>query len=93
MRDLFKKRDIPTSFIGCLVFDKEDVLNFASELTTYPYVLSYKNLDVSHSKLPFIIKLTGHLTLDLLSMDEALLGKALNANTFDSFLKIPYRSR
>jgi hypothetical protein len=93
MRDLFKQSDIPISFIGCLIFYKEDLHNFARELTTYPYVLSYKNLDVSHNKLPFVIKLTGHLTLDLLSTDKALLTKILNDDTFDSFLKIPYRSR
>lgn len=93
MRDLFKRSDIPISFIGGLIFSKEDLLDFARELITYPYVLSYKNLDISNSKFPFVIKVTGHLTLDLLSTDKALLTKILNDDTFDSFLKNPYRSR
>ena len=93
MRGLFRQSDIPISFIGCLIFSKEDLLDFARDLITYPYVLSYKNLDVSHNKLPFVIKMTGHLTLDLLSTDKALLTEILNDDTFDSFLKITYRSR
>jgi len=93
MRRLFEQSNIPISFIGCLIFSKEGLLDFARELITYPYILSYKNLDVSHSKLPFVIKMTGHLTLDLLSTDKALLTNILNDDTFDSFLKITYRSR
>ncbi|MDJ1486145.1 hypothetical protein QNI16_37025 [Cytophagaceae bacterium YF14B1] len=97
LRDIFKQNNIPSSFIGCLVFDKEDLVNLAHELITYPYdllsKLSYKTLDVSHTKLPFIIKLTGHLTLDIVSTDKALVTKIVNDDTFDSFLKILYRSR
>ncbi|MBL0745468.1 hypothetical protein [Chryseolinea lacunae] len=93
MRSLFKQSDIPISFTGCLIFPKEDLFDFARELVTYPYILSYKNLDVSHHTLPFVIKITGHLTLDLLSTDKALLTRVLNDETFDSLLRITYRNR
>ncbi|MDJ1495243.1 hypothetical protein QNI19_20050 [Cytophagaceae bacterium DM2B3-1] len=97
LQNLFKQNTIPSSFIGCLVFNKEDVVNFARELITYPYDLlskiSYKTLDVSHTKLPLILKLTGHLTLDIVSTDKALLTKISHLDKLDSFLKIPYRSR
>jgi hypothetical protein len=62
--DIFNQSNIPTSFIGCLTLYKENLFELAHELITYPYVLRYKNLDISHSQLPFVIKLTGHLTLD-----------------------------
>jgi hypothetical protein len=92
LRKLFKQNNVPLSFVGCLTFDRDDLLNLARELITYSYILSYKNLDISHGKLPLVVKFTGHLTLDLLSTDKALLTKILNDNAFDVFLKIPYRS-
>ena len=93
MRDLFRQMDIPISFVGCLLFSTDDLGELARELTTYSYILPHKNLDVSHSKLPFVMKLTGHLTLDLLSTDMALITKILDDGIVDYFLKIPYRKR
>jgi len=93
LRSLFKHNNAPNTFRGCLIFSKEDLCSVARDLVTYPYVFSYKNLDVSHGKLPFIIKATGHLTLDLLSTDKALLSDVANDESLSSFLRIPYRGR
>ena len=93
MREFFTQNKIPISSTGCLIFATTDLHDFARELITYPYVLSYNNLDISHSKLQFIMKVTGHLTLDFLSTDQALLTGILNDDVFEGFLKIPYRRR
>ncbi len=72
---LFKDNNIAESFVGALTFSREELLRFSRDLIMYPYVLSYKTLDVSNSELPFIIKLTNHLTLDILSTEPKLIEK------------------
>jgi hypothetical protein len=93
LRDLFKRYNVPNSYRGGLTFLKEDLFTFARDLVSYPYAFSYKNLDISHSKLQFIIKITGHLTIDLLGTDKVLLDKIASDRSLDSFIKVNYRTR
>lgn len=91
LRTVFKQNNIPDTFKGSLNLEKDDLLELAQDLISYPYVLSYKDLDVSHGKSQFIIKITSHLTVDLLSMDKELLRKVVSENTSDNIIVKEYR--
>lgn len=97
LRSLFKKSGIQNTFIGALIFTKDDLLKYSKDLISYPYSvfdktgLLYNNLDISHSQLPFVIKISGHLNIDLLSTDIELLRKVVNENSSNSFILKEYR--
>jgi len=97
LRSLFKENGIPSTFKGALIFDKDNLLRYWKDILSYPYTVVgsprrlYSNLDVSYSALPFIIKISGHLTIDFLSTDENLLREVANANTSHSFILKEYR--
>lgn len=65
LRTLFKQNHIPNEFEGALLFTKDDLLKFARELISYPLAvfnevgLLYTDLAISHSELPFVIKISG----------------------------------
>ena len=86
LRTLFKQNSIPNTFIGALIFTTDDLLRFSKDLISYPYAIFdkkeilYNNLDISHSDLQFVIKISGHLTIDLLSTDKEFLRKVVNEN-------------
>jgi len=86
LRSLFKESNISSAFKGALIFDKSDLLGFSKDLILYPYTLYqkkgflYKDLDVSHSQIPFVIKLSGHRNIDLLSTNLSLLKRITDAN-------------
>jgi hypothetical protein len=91
LRTVFKQNNVQDTFKGSLILEKDDLLELARDLISYPYVLSYKNLDISHSKSQFIIKTTSHLTVDLLSMDKELLRKVVDGNSSDKIKIVEYR--
>ena len=97
LRNLFKQKNISNTFKGALIFTKDDLLKFSKELILYPYaVLSkegflYKNLDISHGELQFILKISGHLNIDFLSTDKKLLKEVVNKNSSRSFIVKEYR--
>lgn len=97
LRTLFKQREIPNTFRGALALRKNDLLNLSKDLITYPCALLYKdarlykNIDISHAELQFIVKITGHLTIDLLSTDKILLRKIISENTLSPFVVKEYR--
>jgi len=91
LRGIFKQNNVQDSFKGSLILEKVDLLQLAQDIISYPYVLSYKNLDISHGKLQFIIKVTSHLTVDLLSMDKELLQKIVNENSSNKIIIKEYR--
>ncbi|MFZ4455000.1 MAG: hypothetical protein ACOYOT_02140 [Bacteroidales bacterium] len=97
LRALFKQRNVPNSFKGALVFTKDTLFEFYKDLISYPYAvynkenLLYKNLDISHGKIPFIIKVSGHLCIDLLSTDKLLLRKIVAENSSNIFKIKEYR--
>ncbi|MCT2407906.1 hypothetical protein NZD88_10180 [Chryseobacterium antibioticum] len=91
LRTLFKQNNIPSAFTGALVFMKDDLLKYSKDLISYPYGVyekkesRYKDLDISHSQLQFVIKISGHLSIDLLSTDKELLKKIVNSNSSGNF--------
>ena len=97
LRFLFEQSKIPNTFRGALFLNKDMLLELAKELISYPSgVFSeenvlYKNLDVSHSKLPFIIKISGHLCIDFLSTDKNLLRNFVSENSSVRFIVKQYR--
>ena len=96
LRTLFKENNISNKFKGALLFTKGDLLKLSTVLISYPLAvfdkeeLLYKNLDISHNKLPFIIKMSGHGNIDLLSKDKNLLAEVIAVNVTDNFILKPY---
>ena len=48
--------------------------------------LFYMNIDISHVELPFIIKISDHLNIDLLSTDKEFLKGIVNSNASNDFI-------
>jgi hypothetical protein len=86
LRTLFKQNNIPNTFRGALIFTKDDLLKFSKDLISYPSAvvneegIFYKNLDISHGELPFIIKIYGRFSIDLQSTNKELLKEVINEN-------------
>jgi hypothetical protein len=80
LRTLFKRNDISNSFIGAVIFFTPDVIQYSKDLVSYPYSVTgrkgvlYRDLDISHSELPAIIRISGHLNIDFISTDENIRG-------------------
>ena len=96
-RDLFKQNNVSNKFKGALIFSKDDLLQFLKDIISYPYAvfdedgLFYMNIDISHRELPFIIKISDHLNIDLLSTDIILLKEVMEANSSNDFIIKAYR--
>ena len=97
LRNLFVQNSIPNTFTGALVFTTNDLLRFTSDLISYPYAvlkeegLLYNDLDISNSKLQVVIKVSGHLNIDILSTNKVLLKEIVNENYTDNFIVREYR--
>ena|ERR1035437_5584201 len=97
LRTLFKQNKIPNAFRGALICEKDDLLEFSKDLLSYPFVmfnkddLLYDNLDISSSELQFIIKISGHQCVDLLSTDKELLRKVVDEISTHNFNVKEYR--
>ncbi|HVV55988.1 MAG TPA: hypothetical protein VHC47_11710, partial [Mucilaginibacter sp.] len=97
LRTFFKQNNIPNEFKGALILNKEDLLKLSRDLISYPIAvfskkgIFYRDLDISHSKLQFIIKISGHLCIDLLSTNKELLRKIVQENSTDVFNIKEYR--
>jgi len=91
LRTLFKENKIQNTYRGALSFMADDLIKFANNLILYPYILSYRDLDISHTELPFIIKITNHLTIDLFCTDKLVLRKVINDNSLINLTVKEYR--
>lgn len=97
LRTLFKQNGIKNSFVGALLFTKDDLLKFSKDLICYPYSVFnkkeflYNDLDISQSNQTFVIKISGHLNIDFLSTDLDFLRKVVKENTNDLFILKEYR--
>jgi len=93
LRNLFRQNNIPNKFKGALVFTTDDLIKFSKDIITYPIAvfnkegLLYDDLDISNSKLPFIIKISAHCNIHFLSTDKELLRKVVNENAGSFILK------
>jgi hypothetical protein len=88
LRAIFKENNKQDEFRGSLIFMKTNLFECAKDLISYPHLVvepHKRDLDISHSKLPFIIKITGHLTIDLFSTDNILLSKIIDKNQSNPF--------
>jgi len=91
LRSLFRERNILGTYRGALLFTEEDLLKYTKDLILYTYVASkrkgllYRNINISHEKLPLVIKTTGHCDIDVLSSDEMLLKEI-----FDQYSQYPF---
>jgi hypothetical protein len=97
LRKTFKENNIPNTFKGALIFTKNNLVELAQDLILYPYAVFqkdgflYKDLDISHGEFPFIIKISGHLNIDLLSTRQALLRELVNEYTSSGFIIKEYK--
>ncbi|KQT25878.1 hypothetical protein ASG22_04035 [Chryseobacterium sp. Leaf405] len=97
LRDLFRQNNIPNTFKGALIFTKDDLLKMTKDLILYPSAvfkqkeILYTDIDISNNTLQFVIKISGHLNIDLLSTDKELLRKIVNNNSSAKFNIIEYR--
>lgn len=98
LRTLFKQNNIPNAFKGALIFTKDNLLEFSRDLISYPSAvfnedgLYYSSLDISHGKLPFVIKIYGRFSIDFLSTNKELLAEVANENRSDIFIVREFRS-
>lgn len=51
----------------------------------------YTDVDISHSELPVIIRISGHLNIDFISTEEQIFRKIINANFANRFVVKEYR--
>jgi len=97
LRKLFKQNGVPNTFKGAIIFTKNDLLEFSKDLITYPFeVLSkerrlYSDLNISHGELEFVIKISAHMNIDLLSADIELLRAVVNESASNIFIRRAYR--
>lgn len=97
LRTLFKQRNIPNSFIGALIFETNDLLEFSRDLIAYPFAIYYKegklykNIDISHGELQFIIKISGHMNIDFLSTNKEILREVVYENSSNAYNVKYYR--
>ncbi|TDG35148.1 hypothetical protein EZJ43_14690 [Pedobacter changchengzhani] len=93
LRTLFKNKSIPNTFKGGIILTKDEMLEVARDLISYPYAvfdkkeLLYNNLDISHGEVQFVIKISAHLNIDFLSTDKDLLRKVVNTYSNNFILK------
>jgi len=97
LRNLFQQNKIPNTFRGVLILETDDLLEFSKDLLSYPYAMFkedgvlYSDLDISSNESQFIIKISGHWNIDLLSTDKELLRKTIEENSSDKFTIKEYR--
>lgn len=97
LRRLFKQNNISNIFKGAIIFETDDILDYSKDLLSYPYSvinkkdILYNNIDISNSEFPFVIKISGHLTIDILSENKELLIKIVNENYSNCFILKEYK--
>jgi hypothetical protein len=98
LRRLFKERGVSGSFSGALTFSLSDLFMFSEDLILYPCAVFddqdslYKDLDISHSNLQFIIKVSSHMCVDFLSTNKHILRELIEENSGGLFNITEYRS-
>jgi len=91
LRKLFIDNGISNEFSGALIMASEDILKYSHSLISYPFeVFSggtlYDDIDISHNKLPIVIKVSGHMNIDILSPDVHLLKEIVGKNRDKHFV-------
>jgi hypothetical protein len=98
LRALFKKNNVLDSFKGAVIISASELMVYSKDLVSYPYTVTgrkgglYRDLDISHSKLPAIIRISGHLNIDFISTEEILFKRIRYADFASRFVVKEYRS-
>lgn len=86
LRALFVQHHIPNKFKGAILLKKSKLFSLANEILSYPSGIfsrektMYTDLDISHNKLPLVIKISSHLNVDFLSTNKEILQHIVNTN-------------
>ncbi|PUZ29387.1 hypothetical protein DCC81_08040 [Chitinophaga parva] len=97
LRELFKANGVPNSFRGALIFSTNDLLSYTKELISYPYAVTgkpnrfYCDLNISHVKVPLIIKVSAHLNIDFVTTEAEILKKIADEYSKNPFIVREYR--
>ena len=97
LRTLFKRNGILNTFEGAVIFSSPDLIIYSKDLVSYPYTVTgrkgvlYRDLDISHRKLPVIIRISGHLNIDFISTEENIFRKIRHADFASAFVVKEYR--
>ena len=97
LRLIFRQNKTPNQFIGGLILSSNELLELSQDILSYPYSvcnengLLYNNLDISHSRLPLVFKISGHLNIDILSTDKEMLRRIVLENSDNIFILREYR--
>jgi hypothetical protein len=97
LRKLFKQNDILNTFKGAVIFSTSELVKYSKELISYPYTVTgrkdvlYRDLDISHKELPAIIRISGHLNIDFITIKENIFNKIKNADFTGAFIVKEYR--
>ncbi|HXD78047.1 MAG TPA: hypothetical protein VN616_09590 [Puia sp.] len=97
LRTLFKRNKVADTFSGAIAFSTSDLIAYSRELISYPYIVTgrkgvlYRDLDISHSELPSIIRISGHLNIDFVSTDREYFEKIRHADFASGFEAKEYR--
>lgn len=105
LRQFFKDNRVSKHFIGGLSLPKDIITGqLLKDITTYPYLMFpdsqflYKDLEITHSSIPLIIKITGHKNnnilpaIDLLSTDIKLIKEVNKMKFSGSYEKVQYNN-
>lgn len=76
-KTLFIENNIDFEYVGPLQLSKIELCHVLDELIYYPKNLSYKNIDLIPIGFDLIIKLTGHMDIQLISRNEYILNELI----------------
>ena len=64
-------------FDGVFIF-KEEIFDFIEAFADYPFLLSYKSIDIISLNLDLIIKIGPHLSIDFVTLSPSLIKKIIS---------------
>jgi len=96
IRELFKKHNIPNSYKGAILVSKDVLSEHLEDFLSYPYTVLnkkgfyYNDIDISLNTRSLVIKISSHLTVDILSKELLLLQETTQNNYLDCFILKEY---
>lgn len=96
LKRLFADNNQSGEFKGAIILSNKELLLVASDLVNYPvslfrkYNRVYKNIDINNADLEIIIKISGHMTLDIICKDALLLKEMISKISAPGLLIQPY---
>jgi hypothetical protein len=81
---LFVENNIDCEYAGPLLLSKIELCSVLDELIYYPKNLSYKNIDIIPIGFDLIIKLTGHMDIQLISRNDQILNELIKFSSHET---------